>query len=127
LKLLVVNRSFKDPHKGFETIKDALSRIDQKEVEVTLVGSNSDWAAKDLKGGIGVRTLDYLHDREALDRLYSESEIFLFASPAENFPCVIFGGAGRWVWLFQPRAASSLHKFLMKKTDFLRLRYPEIR
>ena len=69
LKLLVVNRNFKDPQKGFETIKDALSRIDQKEFEVTLVGSNSDWAAKDLKGEIGVRNLEYLYDREALARL----------------------------------------------------------
>jgi glycosyltransferase involved in cell wall biosynthesis len=74
-----VNRNFKDPRKGFETIKDALSRVDQKEFELTLVGSNSDWVAKDLKGGIGVRNLDYLHDR-ALVRPSGESEIFLFAS-----------------------------------------------
>jgi hypothetical protein len=60
-----VNRNFKDPQNGFETIKDVFSRIDQKEFEVTLVGSNSDWAAKDLKRGIGVRNLDYLHDGEA--------------------------------------------------------------
>jgi len=89
LKLLVVNRNFKDPQKGFETIKDALIRIDQREFEVTLVGSNSDWAAKTLKSGIEVRNVEYLHDQETLARLYGESEIYLFASPAENFPCVI--------------------------------------
>jgi hypothetical protein len=80
-----VNRNFKDLRKGFETVKDALSRVDQKEFEVTLVGSNSDWAAKDLKGGIGVRNLDYLHDRGALVRPYGESEIFLFASRPRIF------------------------------------------
>jgi hypothetical protein len=80
-----VNRNFKDPQNGFETIKDVFSKIDQKKFEVKLVGSNSDWAAKDLKGGIGVRNLDYLHDGEALARLYGESEIFLFASRPRIF------------------------------------------
>jgi glycosyltransferase involved in cell wall biosynthesis len=95
LELLVVNRNFKDPQKGFETMKDILSRIDRREFELTLVGSNSDWAAKGVKRGIEARNVEYLYDQETLARLYGESEIFLFASPAENFPD--FGGGGRWL------------------------------
>jgi glycosyltransferase involved in cell wall biosynthesis len=76
LELLVVNRNFKDPQKGFETMKDILSRIDRREFELTLVGSNSDWAAKGVKRGIEARNVEYLYDQETLARLYGESEIF---------------------------------------------------
>ena len=119
LKLLVVNRNFKDPQKGFETIKDALSRIDQKEFEVTLVGSNSDWAAKDLKGGIGVRNLDYLYDREALARLYGDSEIFLFASPAENFPCVILEAMAAGCCVVATPSGGVVEQISHEETGFL--------
>jgi glycosyltransferase involved in cell wall biosynthesis len=89
LKILVVNRNFQDPHKGFVMIKQALNLINSTGIEITFVGVNSGWAIEQLKNGFKTRDLGYIGDRETLARLYGASHIFLFASPAENFPCVI--------------------------------------
>ena len=89
LRLLVVNRNFQDPHKGFTMVREALKTTDPKGLELTFVGLNSDWAITQLPQGFRSRGLGYITDRETLARLYAESDIFLFASPAENFPCVI--------------------------------------
>jgi glycosyltransferase involved in cell wall biosynthesis len=89
LRLLVVNRNFQDPHKGFTMVREALKTADPKGLELTFVGLNSGWAIAQLPEGFRTRDLGYITDRETLARLYAESDIFLFASPAENFPCVI--------------------------------------
>jgi glycosyltransferase involved in cell wall biosynthesis len=89
LKILIVNRNFQDPHKGFSILNQALNMVDPGRFDLSLVGTNSDWAIQQLKPGFQARDLGYITDREALARLYGESDIFLFASPAENFPCVI--------------------------------------
>jgi glycosyltransferase involved in cell wall biosynthesis len=89
LKILIVNRNFQDPHKGFSILNQALSMVDPDGFDLTLVGVNSDWAIQQLKPGFRARDLGYITAQEALARLYAESDIFLFASPAENFPCVI--------------------------------------
>lgn len=89
LKLLVVNRNFQDPHKGFTMVAEALKTADPKRLALTFVGFNSGWAVEQLPEGFRSRDLGYITDRETLARLYAESDIFLFASPAENFPCVI--------------------------------------
>jgi glycosyltransferase involved in cell wall biosynthesis len=89
LKILVVNRNFQDPHKGFWMVKEALDIVSPTEVELALVGLNSSWAIAQLGKGLRCRDLGYLADRDTLARLYGESHIFLFASPAENFPCAI--------------------------------------
>jgi glycosyltransferase involved in cell wall biosynthesis len=89
LKILIVNRNFQDPHKGFSMLNQALSMVDPGGFDLTLVGTNSDWAIRQLKAGFRPRDLGYVTDAKTLVRLYGESDIFLFASPAENFPCVI--------------------------------------
>jgi glycosyltransferase involved in cell wall biosynthesis len=89
LKLLIVNRNFQDPHKGFNILQEALNLMEPGEVELTFVGSNSSWATAQLKKGYRARDLGYISDRKRIAELYAESHIFLFASPAENFPCVI--------------------------------------
>jgi len=89
LKILIVNRNFQDPHKGFNVVKEALNLAEPEEVELTFVGSNSSWAIAQLKKGYRTRDLAYVADRKRIAELYGESHIFLFASPAENFPCVI--------------------------------------
>jgi glycosyltransferase involved in cell wall biosynthesis len=50
---------------------------------------NSGWAIEQLPEGFQTRDLGYVADRGTLARMYAESDIFLVASPAENFPCVI--------------------------------------
>jgi glycosyltransferase involved in cell wall biosynthesis len=89
LKILIVNRNFQDPHKGFNVVREALNLAKPAEVELTFVGSNSSWAIDQLKTGNRTRDLGYIVDRKIIAELYAESHIFLFASPAENFPCVI--------------------------------------
>jgi glycosyltransferase involved in cell wall biosynthesis len=89
LKILVVNRDFRDPHKGFWMVKEALHFAGPTKFEVTLVGLNSTWAVAQLEKGLRTRDLGYVGERSRLAQLYGESHIFLFASPAENFPCVI--------------------------------------
>jgi glycosyltransferase involved in cell wall biosynthesis len=88
-RILVVNRNFQDPHKGFAMVRQALNAVDPKGLELTLVGSNSGWAFEQLQRGFQSRDLGYVTDRKILARLYAESDIFLFASAEENFPCVI--------------------------------------
>jgi glycosyltransferase involved in cell wall biosynthesis len=70
-------------------VKEALDQARPTEVELALVGLNSSWAIAQLGKGLRIRDLGYAADRDTLARLYGESHIFLFASPAENFPCVI--------------------------------------
>jgi glycosyltransferase involved in cell wall biosynthesis len=89
LKLLLVNRNFQDPHKGFTMVRQALNMVDPKRFQLTLVGVNSGWAIEQLQEGFQTRDLGYIADRNRLAELYAESDIFLFASPEENFPCVI--------------------------------------
>ena len=89
LKVLIVNRNFRDPHKGFNIVCEALNLMKPAKVELTFVGSNSSWAIAQLKKGYRTRDLGYVADRKRIAELYGESHIFLFASPAENFPCVI--------------------------------------
>jgi glycosyltransferase involved in cell wall biosynthesis len=89
VRILVVNRNFQDPHKGFSMVRQALSMVDPRGLELTLVGLNSDWAIEQLPEGFQTRDLGYVADRGTLARMYAESDIFLVASPAENFPCVV--------------------------------------
>jgi glycosyltransferase involved in cell wall biosynthesis len=88
LRILVVNRNFQDPHKGFPMVLQALNTVYPKGLQLTFVGLNSGWAIEQLQEGFQTRDLGYVADRETLAQLYAESDIFLFASAEENFPCV---------------------------------------
>src|SRR5271166_5078361 len=89
LKILILNRNFQDPHKGFQYVQEALNLLDSADVELTIAGSNSGWAIAQLKGRYETRDLGYISDRRTIAELYAESHLLLFASPAENFPCTI--------------------------------------
>lgn len=88
--ILVINRNFKDPAKGFPLTEEALRSLDKDEnIQVVLVGVYSDWAYERLSPHIDVVDLGYIDDRDSIAQLYGLSNIFLFASQAETFPCVI--------------------------------------
>jgi glycosyltransferase involved in cell wall biosynthesis len=89
--VLVVNRDFRDPQKGFSTIRDALAACANPPVpiQVALVGQSSEWAASQLPPATGPLSLGYVGERNRLLALYEAADVFLFASPAETFPCVI--------------------------------------
>ncbi len=91
LVVLVVSRNFKDPQKGFIHLRAALSAAAAlgERVQVILAGENSDWAVAQLPSSLPTLSVGYVTERERLARLFEASSIFLFASPAETFPCVI--------------------------------------
>lgn len=89
--VLVVNRNFRDPQKGFATIAEALTAVatSRLPVQVVLAGQESDWAATRLPAELRPLSLGYVSARGDLASLFEAADVFLFASPAENFPCVI--------------------------------------
>lgn len=94
LKILILNRNFQDPHKGFQFVQEALNLLESADVELTLAGSNSGWAIARLKGRYETRDLGYISDRRTIAELYAESHLFLFASPRREFSVHDPGGDG---------------------------------
>jgi glycosyltransferase involved in cell wall biosynthesis len=87
--VLVVNRNFHDPIKGWGTIRQALQALPPEGAHLLLAGGNSDRAAATLPAGWRCTNLGYISSRERLGELYEAADIFLYASPGENYPCVI--------------------------------------
>ena len=88
--ILIVNRNFADEQKGFPILRAALDALpqDTPRPRLILVGENSDMAAKQLSHWV-CESFGYIADPAALAGLHDRADIFLFASPAENFPCVV--------------------------------------
>ncbi len=89
--ILVVNRNFRDEQKGFSIIRAALAELAasaSRRPRILLVGENSEWAANELPAW-SCEFFGYVADPADLAALHSRADIFLFASPAENFPCVV--------------------------------------
>ena len=87
--ILMVNRDFKDPNKGFAMMAEALAGIDPAGVQVVVAGQSSIYAVNRLPEDLAVFDAGYVDSREKMALLYEAADIFLFASAAENFPCVI--------------------------------------
>jgi glycosyltransferase involved in cell wall biosynthesis len=87
--VLIVNRNFKDPVKGFATIRDALLMTGSKNAQFVFAGGNSDWAMDQLPGHLSRVDMGFVTSRSRMADLYEASDIFLYASPGENFPCAI--------------------------------------
>jgi glycosyltransferase involved in cell wall biosynthesis len=89
--VLIVNRNFRDEQKGFPIAKaalDAQAPAANERPRLILAGENSDWAASQLLDW-ECESLGYVSEPAALAALQLRADIFLFASPAENFPCVV--------------------------------------
>lgn len=87
--VLIVNRNFQDPQKGYPLVREALAQLEPENLQLVLAGLNSDWACAQLPAGFARVDAGYLTSRTTLAKLFEAADIFLFASPAENFPCVI--------------------------------------
>jgi glycosyltransferase involved in cell wall biosynthesis len=87
--VLVVNRNFKDPVKGFVPLRDALLMTDPKNAQFVFAGGNSDWAVAQLPGHFSCVDMGFITSRSRIADLYEASDIFLYSSPGENFPCAI--------------------------------------
>lgn len=95
LRILLVNRNFGDEQKGFSIAREALREFaaaagesPEKRPKLTLAGVRSEWAAGELPEW-ECEALGYISEPTALAEIYSQADLFLFASPAENFPCVV--------------------------------------
>jgi len=92
LTILIVNRNFRDEQKGFPLIESALERaseaLSKARPRFILVGENSDWAKARISAW-PCESRGYVSDVQALAQLHRAADIFLFASPAENFPCAV--------------------------------------
>ncbi len=86
--ILIVNRNFRDAQKGFSIVQSALAEWTGLRPHLLLAGENSDWARECLSGW-SCESFGYVSDPAILARLHRAADIFLFASPAENFPCVV--------------------------------------
>jgi glycosyltransferase involved in cell wall biosynthesis len=88
--VLVVSRNFRDAQKGFGTIGEALRAYPptSRASQVVLVGDASEWAASELPAHVRPTAIGYVGSRARMAALFEAADIFLFASPAENFPCV---------------------------------------
>ncbi|NEQ71104.1 MAG: glycosyltransferase [Symploca sp. SIO2D2] len=88
---LVVNRDFKDGVKGFDIIASGLEGgSGDLNVQLAFAGGNSDFAAGfAVERGWDAVSLGYVSDRARMRDLYEASDVFLYASPGENFPCAI--------------------------------------
>jgi glycosyltransferase involved in cell wall biosynthesis len=88
--VLVVNRNFRDEQKGFGVISEALGGLgDAARPQIVLAGEGSDWAASRIESSAPVTALGYVASRERMSALFEAADVFLFASPAEVFPCVV--------------------------------------
>jgi glycosyltransferase involved in cell wall biosynthesis len=92
LNILIVNRNFRDEQKGFPILQSALQiaagTLQDIPTKLVLVGENADWAAEQLPGW-NCECVGYVSDTTTLARHHRAAGIFLFASPAENFPCAV--------------------------------------
>jgi glycosyltransferase involved in cell wall biosynthesis len=90
--ILIVNRNFRDEQKGFSIVESALAYAVGRSLgprpRLILVGENADWAKARLVDWV-CESPGYVADVETLARLHRGADIFLFASPAENFPCAV--------------------------------------
>jgi len=84
---LVVNRDYRDPLKGFDIIRGALIEGNLPPAEFVFVGMNSTWAIQQLPKNLRTVDIGYVSSREKLSELCEAADIFLYASPGENFPC----------------------------------------
>jgi glycosyltransferase involved in cell wall biosynthesis len=87
--VLIVNRDFKDPVKGYRTIATALARLKPDKAQFIFAGGNSAWAIGNLGGGLSCIDMGYVSSRQRMAELYEAADIFLYSSPGENFPCAI--------------------------------------
>lgn len=85
--VLVVNRDYKDSTKGFGGIRDALAGMERSDCAIVFAGGNSAYATERSGGGVHAIDYGYVSGRAAMAALYEASDIFLYSSPGENFPC----------------------------------------
>ena len=117
--VLVVNRNFQDSQKGHAMVHEALAMNAGTDAQIVLVGGNSQWAAGRLTPRVDVFDAGYVASREHMARLFEAADIFLFASPAENFPCVILEAMSAGCCVVATPTSGVTEQIKTDKTGFL--------
>jgi glycosyltransferase involved in cell wall biosynthesis len=87
--ILAVSRNFRDPYKKYSILLDALKLVNPVGAQLVLAGQSTDWAVSQLPAGWRCLNPGYVGSRQRMADLFEAADVFLFASVAENFPCVI--------------------------------------
>lgn len=87
--VLLAARDFRAPEKGFAIMREALLSNSLNRIQVILVGESSDWARNQLPEQLPCLSIGYISDRDVFARWMEVSDVFLFGSTSENFPCII--------------------------------------
>lgn len=78
---------FNDRNKGFHLLVDALKKIDTKNVELLVFGSQNSTPNIDIN--IPVRNIGFIEDENRLAHLYSAADLTVMTSISENLPNVL--------------------------------------
>jgi glycosyltransferase involved in cell wall biosynthesis len=117
--VLVVNRNFQDSQKGHAMVQEAISMNAGTDAQIVLAGGNSQWAADQLPPRLNIIDAGYVASREHMARLFEAADIFLFASPAENFPCVILEAMSAGCCVVATPTSGVVEQISSDKTGFL--------
>jgi putative colanic acid biosynthesis glycosyltransferase len=117
--VLVATRNFRDPEKGFATVRDAIAALDPRDVQIVLVGEHSDWARDQIAPQFACIETGYLTSRELLAVWMEAADIFLFASAAENFPCIILEAMAAGCCVVATPSGGVVEQIAHGKTGFL--------
>lgn len=85
----LVAQGLDDPRKGMEHAVAALRRMDPKNQTILLIGGGDASPILDALSGYDVQSYGYVKDRTQLARCLAASDLFVFPSLAENFPCTV--------------------------------------
>jgi glycosyltransferase involved in cell wall biosynthesis len=115
--ILLVNRNYRDPGKGFAAAARALQTAPPEKARVLVAGHESPWALAQIPlAGVDK---GFVASRRELAELYEVADIFLFASPMENFPCVILEAMAAQCCIVATPTAGVLEQVEHEKTALL--------
>jgi glycosyltransferase involved in cell wall biosynthesis len=119
MTVLLAARDFRSPEKGFGLMREALLSNLSEGIQVVLVGESSDWARAQLPRELHSLSIGYVSDREILARWMEVSDVFLFGSTSENFPCIILEAMAAGCCVVATPAGGVIEQIEHNKTGLL--------
>lgn len=87
--VMLAAQGLDDPRKGLHHAVEALRDVDVPDLLILLIGGGEDHEIVQSLGKHEVRAMGYVTDPVEMARMYAASDLFLFTSLAENYPCVV--------------------------------------
>jgi glycosyltransferase involved in cell wall biosynthesis len=89
LVVLAMCRDFRDPVKGVPLMLGALQMVEAGNIQIILAGAFGEIAASKIPENLRPTPVGYVPDDAIRRDLFEIADVFLFASLAETFPCVV--------------------------------------